>query len=67
MAYKMQLWISHMYYALFNDFPEYLHSQCLPLSFKLSQADLEFILELHLCSQCHSIDHSLQQIHNLVQ
>jgi hypothetical protein len=45
MAHKMHLWISEMYYMMFNGFPECLNAECLPPSFKLHQTDGEFLLE----------------------
>jgi hypothetical protein len=48
MAHKMHLWISEMDYTLFDGFPELLNADCLPPSFKLDQADGEFLREPHL-------------------
>jgi len=48
MAHKMLLWISEIYYVLFNCFPERLNGDSLLPSIKLNQADGEFLLELLL-------------------
>ena len=48
MAHKMHLWIWEIYYTVFNGFPQRLNADCLPPSFKLDQADGEFLLELLL-------------------
>jgi len=48
MAHKMHLWISEMDYMLFDGFAALLNADCLPPSFKLDQADGEFLPEPHL-------------------
>jgi len=67
MVYKMQLWISEMNYALFNGFPERLNADCLPPSFKLDQAEGEFLLEPHLLIQGDAINLSLKLVSHALQ
>jgi len=62
MAHKMHLWISEIYYVLFNGFPERLNADCLPPSFKLDQTDGEFRLELLLFIRGDAINLSLQLV-----
>jgi len=62
MAHKMHLWISEMYHALFNGFPERLNSDCLPPSFKLNQTDGEFRPEPVLFIRGDAIYLSLQLV-----
>jgi len=45
MAHKMHLWISEMYYALFNGVLECLKADGHPPSFEFDPADGEFVLE----------------------
>ena len=45
MAHIMHLWLSEMYYALLNGFPERPNANCLPASCKLDQTDGDFRLE----------------------
>jgi len=60
MAHKMHLWMSEMYYALFNGFPERLNADCLPPSFILDQTDAEFRFEPLLFIRGDAISFSLQ-------
>ena len=62
MAHTMHLWISEMYHALFNGFPEHLNADCLSLSFKLNQTDGEFRSEPLLFIQGDAINLSLQLV-----
>jgi hypothetical protein len=62
MAHKMELWISEMYYALFNGFLECLNAVCLPPSFKLDQTDGELCLEPFLFIRGDAINLSLQLV-----
>ena len=41
----MHLWISEMYHALFNGFPQRLNAHCFPPRFQLDHADGELHLE----------------------
>jgi len=66
MAHKMHLSISEMDYTLFDGFLELLNANCLPTSFKLDQADGQFLLEPHLLIRCDTINLSLQLTHNAV-
>jgi len=45
MVHKIHLWISEMYYVLFNGFPEHRNAGCLPPNFELNLADRELHLE----------------------
>jgi hypothetical protein len=60
MAHKMHLWISEMYYAVFNSFPEPLNTDCLPPSFELDHADGEFLVEPHLFIRGDAMNLTLQ-------
>jgi hypothetical protein len=60
MAHKVHLWISEMYPALFNGFPERLNADYLPPSFKFYQMDGEFRLEPLLFIRGDPINLSLQ-------
>jgi hypothetical protein len=62
MAHKMNLWISEMYHALFNVFPEHLNADYLPPSFKLNQTDGEFHLEPLLSIRGDAMNLSLQLV-----
>jgi len=62
MAHNMHLWISEMYYALFNGFPERLNADCLSPSFKLDQTDGELRLEPLLFIRGDAINLSLQLV-----
>ena len=48
MAHKMHLWLSAMYYTLCDHFPDVLHADSIPPSFKPDQADAEFLHDSHL-------------------
>jgi len=56
-----------MDYMLFDGFPELLNADCLPPSFKLDQADGEFLCELHLVFRSDTMNLSLELIHNAVR
>jgi len=51
-----------MYYVLFNGCPEHLNAECLPPSFKLNQADGEFLLEPLLFIRGDAMNRSLQLV-----
>jgi hypothetical protein len=61
MAYKMHLWISEMYHALFNGVPVRWNADYLPPSCKLDQTDGEFRHELLLFIRGDVINLSLQR------
>ena len=63
----MDLWISKMYYMLFNVSPELLNANCLPPSFKLDQADGKLVLEPHLVIRNDTTNLSLQVIRYTVR
>jgi len=51
MAHEMHVWISEMDYTMFIGSLELLNADSLPSSFKLDQADGQFLLEPHLLGQ----------------
>jgi len=56
-----------MDYTLLDGFPELLNADCLPPSFKLDQADGEFLREPHLVFRSDTINLSLELNHNAVR
>jgi hypothetical protein len=56
-----------MDYTLFDGFPKLQNTHCLPPSFKLDQADGEFLHEPHLVYSSDTMNHSLELIHNAVR
>jgi len=66
MAHMMQLWISEMYYTLFDGLPELLNANCVLGTIKLDYVDGQFLLEPHLLIRKDTINISLQLISNVV-
>jgi len=62
----MNIWISEMNYTLFDGFPELLNADCMPPSFKLDQADGDFLHEPHLVFRTDTINLSLGLIYKEV-